>query len=101
MAAANLLVARGLDAAAAARPLSGVRVGAVALGTGPGLARDADGRLEAFLDERRWSAMTLRPNSYVYGGTATDREIEALVGALADLARSGVGPPAPRHGQAA
>ena len=86
-----LLLARGVDFTAAVRTLAGLPLRAFMLGPGTGEARDADGRLDAFLDAQGWSAMIVRPDFYVYGGAADGPALEQLAGALADdLARAGL-----------
>ncbi len=51
---------------------------------------DLDGRIVPFMAAHGWTAMVVRPDFYVYGGTHGD--VVALVGALvADLAVNGLG----------
>lgn len=56
----------------------------IALGGDARMARDVDGRLDAFLDAQGWSAMIVRPDFYVYGGAADGPTLERLARALAD-----------------
>ena len=58
---------------------------------GPEAMRDVDGRLNAFLDAHRWSAIVVRPDFYVYGGVAEQSGLGRLVQRLRhDLSRAGV-----------
>ncbi len=86
-----VVIARGFDPAGAldqaardALALVGTRYLALsAPGIGPA-ARDVDGRLDAFLDERGWAAMIVRPDFYVYGGATGPSELAVLARVLID-----------------
>lgn len=93
-----VVIARGFDPAAAldraahdALAMVGTRYLALSTpGAGPG-ARDVDGRLDAFLDARGWTAMIVRPDFYVYGGAADRTDLAMLANALMnDLAAAGL-----------
>ena len=86
-----LLIVRGLDPGPATRTLAELPLRVVVLGRETGMARDADGRLDAFLDAHGWSAVIVRPDYYVYGGAKDDAALLRLVHGLADdLAQAGV-----------
>lgn len=97
-----VVIGRGFDPAVAIGPrerhaLTALGVSYLALG-GPGGAEDLDGRLEAFLSQRGWAAMIVRPDFYVYGGAAAAAGLRTLVDdLLADLAGAGV--TLPEHDQ--
>ena len=60
-------------------------------GSDPTAVRDMDGRLDAFLDARGWSAIVVRPDFYVYGGVAEQFGFARLMQHLRDdLERAGV-----------
>lgn len=46
---------------------------------------DLDGRIDAFLNEHKWTAMIVRPDFYVYGGAGDEA---ALISLIDDLSRS-------------
>lgn len=53
--------------------------------------RDLDGRLDDFLAAQGWAAMIVRPDFYVYGGSASEAGLEHLANAfIRDLVASGV-----------
>ena len=86
-----LLIVRGLDPGPAPRTLAELPLRVVVLGREIGMARDPDGRLDAFLDAHGWSAVIVRPDYYVYGGAKDDAALLRLVHGLADdLAQAGV-----------
>lgn len=83
-----VLLTRGLDASSVAHTLAGVPLRVIEIGDG---AQDRDGRVDAFLDAQRWSAMIVRPDFYVYGGAEDGPALERLARALAaDLDKAGV-----------
>lgn len=90
------VIARGFDAAAAIDPatrdaLSLVGISYLELGNASGLAVDVEGRMTAFLDRQGWNAMIIRPDFYVYGGTAHAGGLQLLARKLvAHLERAGV-----------
>jgi 2-polyprenyl-6-methoxyphenol hydroxylase-like FAD-dependent oxidoreductase len=54
-------------------------------------AEDITGRYRKYLARQGWTAMTVRPDYYVYGGVGADAELQSLVSnLLADMARVGV-----------
>jgi 2-polyprenyl-6-methoxyphenol hydroxylase-like FAD-dependent oxidoreductase len=86
-----VLIARGVDPAAATRVLTELPLRVVVLGQEAGMARDSEGRLDSFLDAQGWSAMIVRPDFYVYGGAENQPALGRLACSLADdLARAGV-----------
>ncbi len=62
----------------------------VALGSAEYESRDLDGRLDAFMADRDWSAMLVRPDYYVYGGASGASAAQSLVASLTtDLGKLG------------
>ena len=86
-----VVISRGYDAPEAVRDaLSAIGPKFVRLGKG-GLA-EVNWRLSAFLDQRGWDAMIIRPDFYVYGGALEADAFSQLAEDLAnDLRRFGVG----------
>ena len=88
-----LLVTRGFDAVlppALADVLATIGTRRVALDT-PGGVTESHGRLDAFMAEQGWAAMTVRPDYYVYGGAATVAELPSLLfDMIADLQAHGL-----------
>ncbi len=72
----------------------GLRYVSLASDVEPGSHRDLDSRLQPFLDRHGWDTMIVRPDFYVYGGSAGVADRAALVDdLLADLAAAGVNLP--------
>ena len=77
----------------AALAVVGMRYLALDGGPGPNAIADLDGRLAAFLAERGWAAVIVRPDFYVYGGASDGPGLATLAADLArDLALAGVHP---------
>ncbi|WP_293882983.1 bifunctional 3-(3-hydroxy-phenyl)propionate/3-hydroxycinnamic acid hydroxylase [Sphingomonas sp.] len=93
-----VVITRGFDGKAALDPSSrdalatlGVHYIDLSTNGSADAVRDIDGRIDAFLDERGWSAMIVRPDFYVYGGADDRSNFAALARTLiADLTVAGV-----------